>query len=80
MINPSPTKFNVPEIEYRITEATNITLNQVDSTPVYTIINVDVKVVTCEEPVTLGNKRLKSGWARVQLSTLACWYKDKGIN
>ena len=41
-IHASLKKFDVPEIEFRSTGTTDITLNQVDKTPVYTIINVDV--------------------------------------
>ena len=33
--------------------ATEITLDKVDKAPVYTIINVHVKITSCGEPVTL---------------------------
>ena len=53
-IYPSPQKFDVSELEFQSTEATQITLSQVDETQAFTIIDVFVKVMSCSEPVTLG--------------------------
>lgn len=50
-----------------------ITLNQVDDTESFTIITVDVKVVRCKDPITLGTKQKQvtisdtTGWGYVQL-------------
>ena len=56
-IYPSPKKFDVSELEFQSTEATQITLSQVDETEAFKIIDVCVKVVSCSEPVTLGTRQ-----------------------
>ena len=73
-INTSPKKFDVSTIEFQNSDAINITLDKVDETEVLTIINVEVKVYNCEEPVTLGTRQKQevllcdaSGWATLQL-------------
>ena len=55
-IYPSPKKFDVSELEFQSTEATQITLSQVDETQAFTIIDVCVKVMSCSELVTLGTR------------------------
>ena len=45
------------QVQFQNTEATQITLSQVDETQVFTIIDISVKVVSCGEPVTLGTRQ-----------------------
>ena len=52
-IYPSAKKLDVSKMEFQQTEAIEISLQQVDEMEVFTIINVDVKVVSCGEPITL---------------------------
>lgn len=80
-IHPSPKKFDVAEIEFHSTEATKITLDQVNDTQVHTIIDVDVKVLSCGEPITLGTRQKQdikvgdaTGSALVQL-----WEQNIGL-
>ena len=80
-IHPSPKKFDMSEVEFQNTEATQITLSQVDEIQVFTIIDVHVKVVSCGEPVTLGTHQKQeikvsdgTGYGLVQL-----WEQNIGL-
>lgn len=81
IICPSTKTFDVSAVEFENTGAIDITLNQVDQTKTRTTINVDVKVVSCGEPITLGTKQKQdvhicdnTGWAILQL-----WEENIGL-
>ena len=80
-IVPSPKKFDVSSVEFQQTEAIDITLNKVQETEALTLINVDVKIVKCEQPVTLGTRQRqevkvcdRTEWGVVQL-----WEENIGM-
>lgn len=56
-ICPSEKPFDVSKMEFQQTEAVEITLNQLDETEPFTMITVDVKVINCGEPITLGTRQ-----------------------
>ena len=80
-IHPSTKTFDVSAVEFNNTEATRITLDQVEQKRAYTITNIDVKVISCGEPLTLGTRQKQevkvsdgTGSAVVQL-----WEENIGL-
>ena len=69
------------QVQFQNTEATQITLSQVDETQVFTIIDISVKVVSCGEPVTLGTRQkqeVKVGDA-MGCSPVQLWEQNIGL-
>ena len=80
-ICPSEKKFDVSKMEFQQTEAVEITLNKVDETEPFTMISVDVNVINCGEPITLGTRQKQEVTVSdaTGLATVQLWENNIGM-
>ena len=80
-ICPSEKKFDVSKMEFQQTEAVEITLNKVDETEPFTMLSVDVNVINCGEPITLGTRQKQEVTVSdaTGLATVQLWENNIGM-
>ena len=80
-ICPSEKKFDVSKMEFQQNESVEIMLEKVDEIEPFTRININVNVIKCGEPITLGTRQKQEVTVSdaTGLGTVQLWENNIGI-